>query len=415
MSLIRDSPTNETLRVAVVSDLHAYATLEQGEVAPSNLCTVAPEDQPTQHPIMALLELIDKAPLTADLLVCCGDMGDKAKRAGIRYVWEKLQIIKKRLKAKHLYVTSGNHDVDSRHVDDYDAKGYLQSLVPQYPFTKDEITDRYWARNYVILTEPKYRMVVLNSSAYHGTTPEEYEHGRITPRTLEALRRELEDLEAMNPRDVNILICHHHPHKHDDVEDSDYSTMLGGEKLLKVLGSGKCGDWIVIHGHKHHPRLCYAAGGSSAPVIFGAGSLSAIIYPELQQIARNQFHLIEFPMSIARTLGLGLIGTFETWDWVKGIGWLPASRRSGLPPVGGFGNRDNKLGIAVAVENAVRARGESFVEWSEVQADVPGLKYLIPIDLEWVVQKLQTKMKMQILADPDDGRIEQIGFSRGRK
>src|SRR5688572_25117411 len=130
----------KTLRVAVVSDLHAYDSLSDGETPPSHLCTLDPEDQATQHPITGLLELISKQSLSADALICCGDMGDKARPAGVRYVWERLQKIQTALQAEGLYVTAGNHDVDSRHkYNDYDAKGVLQSLVPQYPLADENL------------------------------------------------------------------------------------------------------------------------------------------------------------------------------------------------------------------------------------------------------------------------------------
>jgi predicted phosphodiesterase len=390
------------LRVAVVSDIHAYDHLSSGEATPSHLCTTLPEDQANHHPIIGLIKLIKDKPLTADVLICCGDMGDKARPAGIRYVWEKLHKIKEALKAKQLAATAGNHDVDSRYMyNDFDAKGVLQSLVPRFPLEDENSTNKFWSRNYVILTEQDYRLVILNSSAYHGTKEGEFQHGRITSRTVEALRSELEVFERHDPKQINILLCHHHPHKHGDIEDADYSIMEGAPKLLEVLGSGDYGNWIVIHGHKHHPRICYAAGSSSAPVIFSAGSLCAVLYAELQPFARNQFYLIEFPVSEQSSIGLGLIGTFQSWDWVKGPGWLTAGTRSGLPSYGGFGNRGDKIAIVNSIEAYVNGRGEPWVKWEEIIRDLPGLKYLLPNDLDAVIKRLEVDRKFSVLRDSD--------------
>jgi predicted phosphodiesterase len=398
----------ETLRIAVVSDLHAYDILQDGEATPSHLCTISPEDQPTLHPIAGLLDRIDKDGLTADALLCCGDLGDKSRPAGIKYAWERLHLIKARLKADDLFVTSGNHDLDSRYTHSDDAKGVLQSLTPMYPLADENLTNKYWSRNYVVLTQDRYRIVLLNSSAYHGTRNEEFAHGRVTIRTVEALKTELETLEKAYHRDLNILVCHHHPLKYADIGDPDYSDMEGAPRLVDALGSGDYGHWIIIHGHRHQPRLTYATGPSTAPIVFSAGSLTAVLYPELQLLARNQFYIIEFPLDEIKTLGLGLIGTFQSWDWVLGLGWRPASRNSGLPAYGGFGNR-HILPMLDNIEAVINSRGEPWtLDWEDVVTEVPGLKFLLPSDLETLIKRLKTDKQLNVLRD-DNGQPAQVG------
>jgi calcineurin-like phosphoesterase family protein len=398
------------LKVAVVSDLHAYETHDDsGEGAPSYLCTSAPEDQASQHPISGLLHLIHEKTLKADLLICCGDMGDKARPGPMKYVWERLQTLRSALDATMLAATAGNHDVDSRYIyNEFDAKGCLQALLPTFPLIDVEQSNKFWARNYVILTEPKCRLVILNSSAYHGFRAGEFEHGRVALRTVEALKAELLSLEASQPRDVNILVCHHHPHKHLDIEIKDYSVMEGAEKLLAVLESGNCGNWIVIHGHKHHPRICYAAGGSSSPVIFSAGSLCAILHPAIQSNARNQFYVITFPLTKLKTLGLGLAGTFESWDWLSGHGWVRAGIRSGLPAFGGFGNREDVTAMSSSVASVVTESTEPWLEWSQIMIQFPRLEFLLPVNLETLIQRLKSSHRLTITRD-DDGRPVQVG------
>ncbi len=417
--MAEDKPQNiheasrRELKIAVLSDLHAYDHLNDNEsYPPSYLCTTAPEDQTDHHPIASLIKLIDVEQIQADILMCCGDMGDKARPAGIKYVWDKLHYIKTKIGANILAVTAGNHDVDSRFkYTEYDAKGLLQSLVPQFPLEDEAQNNKYWARNFVILTEPDYRLVILNSSAYHGAKEAEFEHGRIAPRTVEALKAELEQLEQDHPRQVNILLCHHHPHKHGDIEDADYSVMDGAPKLLQLLESGEYGNWIVIHGHKHHPRICYAAGGSSAPIIFSAGSFSATLYPDISTQVRNQFYLIEFPLSELPTLGLGLAGTFKAWDWSKGRGWLRASQRSGLPSIGGFGNRGNVDTIASSIATFFDSEADPWITWEEVTTSFPTLRFLLPNNLEIVLKRLETRHNLTILRD-SDGQPSQLGKAK---
>jgi predicted phosphodiesterase len=383
--------------------------LNVGESKPSHLCTTLPEDQPNQHPISGLIYRIEKLPLRADVLICCGDLGDKSRPAGIQYVWDRLHKIKHALGASELFITSGNHDVDSRYLyNDHDAKGVLQSLLPRYPLPDENLTNKYWSRNYAIVTRDDFRIAILNSSAYHGNKDAEMLHGRVSARTVEAMRVELEQLEATDKRNVNILLCHHHPIKYSDVGDLDYSEMDGAPKLIEVLGSGDYGNWMVIHGHRHQPRITYATGPSTAPVIFSAGSLSAVLYPELQLIARNQFYVIEFPVDEMGLHNLGLVGTFESWDWAAGLGWHRAGQQSGLPAFGGFGNK-NTGAIIDAIDSLVHKRGEPWViDWSDVKTEVPGVRHLLPADLETTIKKLSSDRGLNVVRD-ESGQPLQVG------
>jgi predicted phosphodiesterase len=334
------------LTVAIVSDVHAYQGFD-ADKSPSH-CEVM-ETDPLKNAIVGLKEFIKSQQLTADYLLCPGDLGDKAVPLAAKFVWEELHTIRKLLKAKELITATGNHDVDSRHAhNSYDGKGMLQQLTPRYPFGKEALSDRYWSRHFVLIDLECARILVLNSSAFHGegkfdqSKKYEYEQGRVSDYTLSQIRTELEKVPTPPP--VNIFLCHHHPHRHSELRLGDDDLMMGGGALLEILGSGNFGNWIIIHGHKHHPKLEYAAGGSTAPIVFAAGSASAVLYKELQTVSRNQFYILSFPYSEYDTYGF--VGTFQTWNWATGQGWFPASRVEQLPAIGGFGWRGNILSLA---------------------------------------------------------------------
>jgi predicted MPP superfamily phosphohydrolase len=248
-----------TLTVGIISDLHAYETADSGN-RPSHLCLNGVDSEPTKHPFAGLHKLIADNSLSVDILLCCGDLGDKAHPAAIRYAWNAIHDLKARLGASKLFATVGNHDVDSRHkFNAFDPKGFLQSLTPSFPMETEALNDTFWSRNFALYTDNVYRVAVLNSSAFHGGGEDELKHGRISDYTLAALRLALEGVPS---KPVNILLCHHHPQQHMELNLGEYDVMKSGQLLLDLLGSGAFGDWIVIHGHKHHPKLCYAAGGS---------------------------------------------------------------------------------------------------------------------------------------------------------
>lgn len=405
------SPDGAALRLAVLTDLHAYDTVDG--TPPSHLCISKPEGQATQHPIGGLMRLIEAENLRADVLICCGDMADKARPIAVRYVWSKLQDLRDALAAPFMAVAPGNHDVDSRYkYNDFDAKGVLQSLTPPFPFPDIVLNDKFWSRNYIVHTAVEFNLVLLNTSAYHGNhapdrKPVEYEHGRISRSTLDWLQKDLDVVATTNPRTVNILACHHHPHKYSDIDSADYSDMEGGSDLLSLLGSGRYGHWLIIHGHKHHPKVWHAAGGAYAPIIFAAGSFSANLYPALQTRVRNQFYVIELPWPQFEALQLTLAGTFRSWEWLTGSGWQPASPGAGLPAFGGFGFRGSLPALAATVEHEFVRLNAPVADWSQLTASVPQLNFVLPDDVARLFELLRTQYGLRML--DDHGRPAQLG------
>lgn len=397
---------NETyLKIAIASDLHAYdpAIWEknpENTSAPSHLRIDLPEDQPEKHPITGLIKLIKTNGLSADLLLCPGDIGHQAMPSGIQYAWRSLQKVKEALNARLLAATSGNHDVDSRHMYNYyDAKGVLQALAPSYPFASNALNEKYWAWNFALRSNTNYKLVVLNSSAYHGSNLDETEHGRISDATLSRLKDALSKAES---KMVNLLMCHHHPQKHEELNLGTYDDMINGQSLLDLLGSGDFGQWIVIHGHKHHPKICYASGGGTAPVVLSAGSLCASLFLELQTSARNQFYLVYIP--VEKVPHQGLVGRVQSWDWVSGRGWLEAGSGSGLPHEFGFGARINPHLLAQRLAGIVK---NPWSQWDEVRAIVPELDYLIPLDYGALKIDLNKNHHLDIVEE--EGLPSQLG------
>jgi predicted phosphodiesterase len=396
------------LLVAVVSDLHAYS--EPIANPPSRLNIASHEDQPNLHPLSGLSKLITENNLKADLFLCAGDMGDKANPAATKYAWSKLQEIGNSIKAKSIIATAGNHDMDSRHIhNDYDAKGCLQSLIPPFPgFSDEALCDRYWSRNFAILEAESWRLLVLNSSAYHGAgkaPDEEREHGRVSEKTLSAIKAQLETSKA---KSLNMLLCHHHPMRNNGISGKDYSEMEGGDGLLEILGSGDFGQWVVIHGHKHHPRVLYSSGASTSPIIFSAGSLCANLYSELGTRARNQFYLLEFSIDDLPTLGLDIAGEAHAWDWIDANGWQPATLQSGLPSTSGMGCRiSSAKTFANELHNQLTSQNAPYFNWTEVVKIKPNLRYIVPNDLKQILNELQ-KLGATVSYD-DHGNISQVG------
>lgn len=396
-----------TLRIAVVSDLHVFEGSSDKERPPSYVGTADPDDGPSKYPFPGLQRLIEDQGLSADLLLCPGDMTNQAHTSALRHAWQKLHDLKGWLGASHLLATNGNHDIDSRFGDsDFDPKGAIQSLSPMFPGTTEAQCDRYWSRNFVVVEHHNARVVLLNSAAFHGYGIErekEFERGRISQRTLLALQSEL---SATNAK-VNILICHHHPFRFNEISEADYSEMEGGSALLSMLAD--LGEWLIIHGHKHFPKLAYSPGDATSPVIFSAGSFSAVLHPIAAQRARNQFYIIDIPIDELDSLGLELAGKIRAWDWIGLKGWQPAGPESGLPRSSGFGWRESPTSIAQNIAALLSPPGV-IRTWAEIISEIPKVDFLLPSNKRTVVQKLIEKHKVKVVANIDTGEIDELGI-----
>jgi calcineurin-like phosphoesterase family protein len=370
------------LRVAVVSDLHVVRDNDEHE---SFLVMTPNASTANGNPFIDVLDLIERGTIRADLLLCPGDLGNRADPLAIQYGWEKLQELRKALHADQLIVSSGNHDLDSRRkFNPYDPLETLKGLVPRYPFASETESNRYWSHHFGAYEGEHCRVIAVNSAAYHWIE-DEWEKGRIAVRTLEEIRRYL---EARPAKPINILLCHHHPHRHPELRlpNSSLDVMVDGNHLTDMLAGGDFGEWLIVHGHKHHPYLSYASGSTTPPVVLSCGSFSAKLYKELQTIVRNQFYLVEFPLSNIDKYGL--VGAVRAWDWAYGRGWDLASERH-LSAVTPFGARESPSVYASKIVNLIEAG--SYQTWIELAEKEPMLNFLPPDKAKLVYVILREK------------------------
>jgi hypothetical protein len=184
------------------------------------------------------------------------------------------------LGVKRFFGVTGNHDLDSRYLapGTLDPKEALRALQPPYPVPGDNCNaanTSYWLDHFAVLTDTGVRAVLIDTCGSHGLQKDEMKHGRISTQTLHRIRKHLQD--DGDEYAINLAICHHHPQQHSELELGEYDFMRDGQQFLQLIGSGEFGSWIVIHGHKHHPKITYAAGGNTSPVVFSAGSFSVLL------------------------------------------------------------------------------------------------------------------------------------------
>lgn len=377
------------MRIAVLTDLHAFDADHNATGAPPSWLRTDGNRRggPLADPFKSLERLIDGPPqLTADFLLCAGDLTDKAQPAALTYVWRELSTLAGKLGAE-LIATAGNHDLDSRNsLGGVDPKELLHGLRPRFPVPHEAEFNKYWAQSFVVLERADCRFLVVNSASSHGYGGSNYkdvfEHGYISDRTIEAI---VEELVGGGPRDRNILLCHHHPVRNNRLHATDESEMRNGEKLLSALDNAGVGDWLVVHGHRHVSDLAYAAGGSSSATVLSAGSFSVSLPASLGQ-AQNEFYLVDF----GHSPGIRpLRGTIETWAWQMGAGWHKPGGLVGLPAMSGFGARVHPAQLAARIREVVSETPLTPVKWETIETRVPDVKFTLPPDIQRAIALLE--------------------------
>lgn len=395
--------SSDDIAIAIISDLHAA----QSPCGDTHLSGASKSNHSNKLdcPYLSLVDFISDNDIRADILLCPGDVGNKADRDGILLGWDCVYQIASKLDIEKIIATSGNHDLDSRQVASYDVKGFLQNITPYYPISIQALgphasqaqltsaTDQYWSRNFTPIIAHDCAIFTVNSCAYHGY-PNEMEMGRVSQYTINGILAEYSSIKSHGVK-YNILLIHHNPHEHSELGLGRSDKIYEGYDLLNKLAS--TGDqWLVIHGHKHHPKISYASSSGSAnmPVVLSSGSMSAKLHPELASETVNQIHILKFHPSEHPTFGLA--GEIESYSWGKGRGWYTAKRGMGLPFRTGFGHKITNADLATIASSVT----PPFMSWNALLQAVPLLKYLTPDDLAHAIDKSNINVSYDQFGNP---------------
>jgi len=371
--------------MAVVSDCHARPG--RSATTPASTWVQSEEHDPGSNPLAGLGNFIESEALSADVLLCPGDLCDQARWEALPYVWERLEDLGTRLGADALIATAGNHDIDSRgtHKPELIAQG-LRDLAPPFPGCDHVTADDYWSRRISLHEGERWQVVSLNSTLMRELDSDaaEDDHGEISAETLVALKT----LLAGRVQDVNVLMCHHHPLPSTHLNPDDRSQMEGGDQLVRLLDELD-GPWFVVHGHKHEPDLGYLSGTGNAPVRLASGSVGAVLLGRLGTHVRNQFHLIEFPVEQCEKIHLGLAGQVRSWTWRALTGWEKAAARDGLPANAGFGHRRDGRSLARELIEHAKKDALLTLDRAALLKREPRLEFMLPRDIERLISALE--------------------------
>lgn len=408
------------MKIVVLSDLHAFCSdarkSSDGKPAlpPSLIDFSSPIRKPNIDPLTGFIKLFEDGEISPpSLFIVGGDLGDKADTHAIQSVWSELSYLADKYPSTKLVATCGNHDLDTRHKQNkFDPRGLLRTLEPGFPFPISHYSDlaflEYWANNFCILEDDKFRLLNINSCAFHGFGHEaepELERGRVSDITIENIEARLKTAVKSSPHKQNICLFHHHIRPVSTDVFDDKSTMMGAERLADLLSKSSMGEWLIIHGHRHRSNL-FCAGGNTAPIVLSCASFAATRTGDEHNPCPNQFYVIDLDEG---ELGqqARVAGSIRAWNWAPSIGWqTKTSIPGGIPVVSGFGYRGYIRDLARDVAAEVNASGK--LVWSELITKFPDLGRLVPSDNDSLIETLET---IGVIATEADGQIKELAQS----
>lgn len=386
-------------RILILSDIHMYDGAPSAS-GPSWVSSHAVHQNPRKNPLTGLPTLFDDTP-KIDWILCPGDLADKNNPTCQNLAWTRLEELRKKLHARHLFATVGNHDVDSRHVNERNdlPTDALRALTPAFPHinaTNDSLRNEYWSYGITQHTEDdeSASLIILNSCDFHGLDSgviedgklkeQEWNRGKISNAAIDRLN----DLVKKTKTRRNIILVHHHLDG-TLAPERDYSVISNGHKILEAVDRSDH-DWLVVHGHLHYPRL-YQSVNLRTTSVLSSGALGGMTYKLKSGTSPdNQVHLIEYTDDkVAKAV-------IHSWNWVHEEGWQPASSfKHGLPTKTGFGSTTT----VESLHRSIRAILDKTPEmaWADVVSAVPDVDFLTPDQHQRLCTELEQSGEIELL------------------
>ena len=234
---------------------------------------------------------------------------------------------------------TGNHDVDWQVVNLAQGCKSKDSKVKEIVAEKYQriaaatgvhiISDMIKPQNGIVpfsgvVEKERFVVFVLNTGLF-CSNEQKVSHGKLGERQLNWLKDSLERFKD-DTRD-KIVLMHHHPVNYPYPilvwdpslieEDSDFTKIIGENDVT-----------IVIHGHRHHPRVKTAleTNWKHAVVFLCAGSFSVNADHRLGGEIPNTLHILELTNSREKYI-------LYNYQYASGIGWKPAQFNDSTMPL----------------------------------------------------------------------------------
>ncbi|WP_299676526.1 metallophosphoesterase [uncultured Tenacibaculum sp.] len=344
------------MKLTIISDIHFGKSRDDKTLFYAGL----PEKPINQNPLSSILSLIsEEEKIESEVLICLGDLCNRAYNDGIIIAWDSIEKIHKELGTSLRIGIPGNHDIDSRKIHGIDPFNFIKNFSNDFPTNDQTLNSLFWDEGFCLLESDSYEILMINSVKDH-VDEESAKYSILETETLENIDSYL---KKKSKDRIKICVLHHHPIKHSNIENwKDSDSMERGDQLISIL-NGYNFD-VMIHGHKHQPRVVDINGLT----ILASGSFSSIENIEFTTF-KTMFHLIDIEKK-----GKGRI---SSWEFNINNGWKQNLNNT-FPPEIGFGEASNPNELAEKINELFKKNNERPLLYADVLAQIPNLDYMIP-------------------------------------
>jgi len=367
------------MKICIISDLHCRYQRDVNSPSDTLLFSNMPRIPISQNPVVSMLKIIDDDTIKTDVLLCLGDLGDRADEQGIISAWQSVDEIQRKLEVQHKLGIPGNHDINSRSQDGRDAFAFIKAFHEGFPTNDESLNASFWSDGFCIQILDSTLYLLLNTVYDHSDAIKAAE-SNISVATIEKIKGKLQKLVTSEIK-FKICMLHHHPIKHSNIQNyKDSDSLERGDVLLALLNEFHFN--IVLHGHKHQPRINEENG---LPV-FAVGSFSS--FANLQGTGlHNMFHVVEL---FEDSRG----GIIHSWEYNVRNGWSKNLNKH-FPPQIGFGASMDLDETAKKIQDIVATDSKPKF-YSEILEEIPDLKFLIPDKLTQLGSIMKNKYRLAV-------------------
>ncbi len=413
------------MKLLVISDLHIGDHARSADLCPHPLTSeqLIGRDQNFVEQFESFVTKTDGIAHGVDAILITGDISNRAHVAEFSMASDFFYRITKLFKIQEdrIFYVPGNHDVHWP-VMKLEPKEYWKKhrygpmLDGGTIFSKRSSA----ASTGKMFEEPFYQVwtdeqmcVVGVNTASHDNPHEAHHHGLVPQQAIDELSIYLNGIKKEKEQ-LKICLMHHHPIIYSDVipHYADLSAAVNAENLMAVLTKNSFD--IVIHGHKHNPRLSYQTVNNAHPcLIFGAGSFSSLLDPVNFNGIPNLFHIIELQGRDETTNGI--FGNVVSWAY-DGRTWSDKIHNAKLPHIEVFGASVTRNEVISKFRKIISSEFESnnLLKWPKIVEAEPILDR-VSVDLVWTCLDIAAKeLGHEVLGAPSTGKQNWIVL-RGTK
>lgn len=361
----------QSLKLAIISDLH-IGNARANDLNPDNSGNYADD-----HFLKTFVEFVQEENLTADYLFIPGDMSNKGNPKELKLASNVIEQCAEALSVtfENIFFVPGNHDVDwSISKLDADANDAYHEL--RYEHLKNEkllfhkllqnCQSEFYNSPYFTYKQTDEIFVLAYNSTWNDGPRKQPHFGIISKDHIKEISTLLTGLDIPEET-IKLFMVHHHPINYSSPNDHvDFSAMQNAEALLDLLHRHNFD--VMLHGHKHYPRLKPTnLGGYKKPIlILGSGSFCAKLFEGWNGFINNQFHILDIE---GRNHNSSIIGRVKSWTYLSRE-WRKSKKAhhgiEHLKPFGGV-NDDAELEEQLVKIISKSFKENGFLKWSSLK------------------------------------------------